>query len=514
MNALSHEALQLLDFLCAVHARRGMRVKRLKRFADSVRVERLRDAALIRWHSLEPTPWAFHDWQTRQSCAENQTERKCLLETPAQLPALAGPSEPPAPAAVDGGGGADARCGAASPPNARGFYSDTAPRQLLREIELFCAEAKMPVTALGRRACADPALCNRLKRAHSVKQSTVEKVRSFIQSARAEAAACPPAPVRAEGPAFSSRTPAHNHKRKGPPTMAERARRFEEQRNNRGTSGDEGRGSTRAPAVGLANGPNDTKRRRPDTAASPRFDEYPGACGTPREGPAAAESTAASRTTGRAPLHGPAVRSCPAPSGLSTRPSGAELADSLVRWCEGSGASQIRLSLHLFGSQSGIRTLRESKRPKQATIDKVTAFLANPVAPERLPERPRPRCSARRSSYSANTAGSERGAKIAAAIRRGIRKQAAKALDAGEDGRNAAVRGAMIEIAEQRADQARLADPVEQAKLLIRRSGYRCFDARVELGEKKGKGKFFVGSRLVDEVGLFAFAERLKARAA
>jgi hypothetical protein len=448
MNALSHEALQLLDFLCAVHAQRGMRVKRLKRFADNVRAERLRDAALIRWHSLEPTPWAFHDWLTRQSCAENETERKCLLETPAQLPALAGPSEPPAPAAVDGGGGADARCGAASPPNARGFYSDTAPRQLLREIELFCAEAKMPVTALGRRACADPDLCNRLRRAHSVKQSTVDRVRSFIQSARAEAAACPPAPVRAEGPAFSSRTPAHNHKRRGPPTMEERARRFEEQRHSPG------------------------KHARADRGAG---DE---------------------------------------PRPLSTRPSGAELADSLVRWCEGSGASQIRLSLHLFGSQSGIRTLRESKRPKQTTIDKVTVFLADPVAPERLPERPRPRGSVRRSTYSANTAGSERGAKIAAAIRRGIRKQAAKALDAGEDGRNAAVRGAMVEIAEQRADQARLADPVEQAKLLIRRSGYRCFDARVELGEKKGKGKFFVGSRLVDEAGLFAFAERLKARAA
>jgi hypothetical protein len=450
MNALSHEELRLLDFLCAVHAQRGMRVKRLKRFADNVRAERLRDAALIRWHSLEPTPWAFHDWQTRQSCAENQTERKCLLETPAQLPALAGPSEPPAPAAVDGGGGADARCGAASSPDARGFYSDTAPRQLLREIELFCAEAKMPVTALGKRACADPALCNRLRRAHSVSQSTVDKVRSFIQSARAEAAACPPAPVRAEGPAFSSRTPAHNHKRKGPPTMAERARRFEEQRHS--------------PA----------RHARADSGAG---DE---------------------------------------PRPLSTRPSGAEIADSLVRWCEGSGASQIRLSLHLFGSQSGIRTLRESKRPKRATIDRIAAFLADPVDPGDLPARPPQPYRAPR--LNPNTAGSTAGARIAAGIKRSIRKKAAAALDAGispaHAGNNSAIRGAMIEVAENRAAQARSLDPVEQAKTLIRQRGYPCFDARVSLGERNGKGKFFIGNRLVDEDGLMEYADRLRARAA
>lgn len=65
-------------------------------------------------------------------------------------------------------------------------------------------------------------------------------------------------------------------------------------------------------------------------------------------------------------------------------PTGAELADQLVRYAESHGLALIRVGDHLFGgNKSGIGKLRKTKRPIRRTIDRVTAFLAAPP-PEEL----------------------------------------------------------------------------------------------------------------------------------
>lgn len=60
--------------------------------------------------------------------------------------------------------------------------------------------------------------------------------------------------------------------------------------------------------------------------------------------------------------------------------------------------------------------------------------------------------------------------------------------------------------AEQASALHRATDPVEQAKLVIRRAGWACFEAAITRPEYHGQ--FFIGSRLVTREGLLEFAER------
>lgn len=60
--------------------------------------------------------------------------------------------------------------------------------------------------------------------------------------------------------------------------------------------------------------------------------------------------------------------------------------------------------------------------------------------------------------------------------------------------------------AEIEANHFREADPVEQAKRVIRAQRFACFEA--EITRPAEHGKFFIGSRLVTKAELFAFARR------
>jgi hypothetical protein len=261
--------------------------------------------------------------------------------------------------------------------------------------------------------------------------------------------------------------------------------------------------------------------RPPLTDADLAFEfEYQGAPESAREalsvpllGGTEAEQSAR-RIEDRAPHDEPAaVRNCPPPSPAhhqaplaERRPSGAELADQLERWARASDAPIIRVSLFLFNSQSGIRSLRDSKHPKDSTIAKVRAFFESPPAIEELPERP----PQNRPPYVPKQPSND-GARAAAAVRQAQTSRARNWLDSGKTIADAPP-SMKIEIRAEltrRAEQARRADPVEQAKLIIRRkTRLPVFGAEVTDGPK---GKFFIGRRLVTEKELLAEARRLDA---
>lgn len=156
MIALSPEAVQLLDFLCAArHA--DCRVTRLKTYALNVRARNLRELGYVIPASFEPCPVAYREW----------LGRKLLRETP------------PQPKAVTDGGG-DARHAVSPSPCGRwGPGSDTKPRQLLDEVLAFCERHRISRSAFGKFV-NQPDLAARLRVQKIVTQTTVDKVRAFI----------------------------------------------------------------------------------------------------------------------------------------------------------------------------------------------------------------------------------------------------------------------------------------------------------------------------------------------
>jgi hypothetical protein len=101
-------------------------------------------------------------------------------------------------------------------------------------------------------------------------------------------------------------------------------------------------------------------------------------------------------------------------------------------------------------------------------------------------------------------------ARVVAGIKRAVRQKAQEALDAGTPAHKAGnvhVRSAMLDIERRRVEDARLADPLEQAKTVIRQGGWACFAAVIGGGPV---GHFFIGNRVVTETELLAFAERLR----
>lgn len=105
-----------------------------------------------------------------------------------------------------------------------------------------------------------------------------------------------------------------------------------------------------------------------------------------------------------------------------------------------------------------------------------------------------------------------RGFRHAAAVNRGHEQAAAALVDAGVDpaSQNSLMSARMRAIIGRRESEARLSDPIEQAKTIIRRRRYSVFNAEVTLGEA-GKGKFFIGNKLVSEAELLAMAARMAA---
>jgi hypothetical protein len=92
------------------------------------------------------------------------------------------------------------------------------------------------------------------------------------------------------------------------------------------------------------------------------------------------------------------------------------------------------------------------------------------------------------------------GSRHSAAVARGREQQAAALVDAGKDPskQSSTVANQMREIIRRRADEARAADPIEQAKLALRKRGRIVFDASVDGGRK---GRFFVSGQNHPETG-------------
>jgi hypothetical protein len=90
------------------------------------------------------------------------------------------------------------------------------------------------------------------------------------------------------------------------------------------------------------------------------------------------------------------------------------------------------------------------------------------------------------------------------------RKRNAAGLSSGEKGINVHVRMAQRAIADQDAEAARMADPVEQAKIVLRKRFSPVVSAEI-LDPPGPKGMFLVGRKLVDKAELLAMAEQLAA---
>jgi hypothetical protein len=95
-----------------------------------------------------------------------------------------------------------------------------------------------------------------------------------------------------------------------------------------------------------------------------------------------------------------------------------------------------------------------------------------------------------------------------AAVRRGQEHEAGKRLDAGLTGRNSVERTLMASIERRREQDARLADPIEQAKAILRKRYSPVVGAEVVDGPK---GHFVVGRKLVTEKELLAMARAMAA---
>lgn len=175
--------------------------------------------------------------------------------------------------------------------------------------------------------------------------------------------------------------------------------------------------------------------------------------------------------------------------------SGSDLVDQLEAFIARHRLSKTRVSLKLFGSRAQINQVR-AVTPHQKTIDKVLAFLAAPPdddlkAIARTIQRP---ARIDRPAAGDAVANARRGVRL----RQTAKTEAQRILAADPDaksGRNASVTSAIGAIREQQASAARAADPIEQAKLALRRRGRVVFNACVHGGRK---GRFIV-SGLRDE---------------
>lgn len=201
-------------------------------------------------------------------------------------------------------------------------------------------------------------------------------------------------------------------------------------------------------------------------------------------------------------------------------PSGADLAAQIDALLDRDPSiSKSAIGVALTGSPGGVERLRKVARPHAATIAKVAQLLADPPRSQAVDRLPRPYCKdpgsctapsrgpCRRCFVKTHARGSDR-------IRRSVRESAQRRIDQGLPAGSAAsasVRVTQLAIQAQRATEARQADPVEQAKAILRRRFSPVCDAAVTGGPE---GHFTVGRKIVDRPELLAMAARLAAVAA
>lgn len=140
-------------------------------------------------------------------------------------------------------------------------------------------------------------------------------------------------------------------------------------------------------------------------------------------------------------------------------------------------------------------------------------FARSPAAPvaSKVNKPPRPR----RAAPCASSNEKLQFQRQAQQAMRTNRKAAEAFLDSGKSSSDATSVSMKIEarkVEVRRAEEARLADPIEQAKIYIRRrTGKAVFGAEVTLGEK-GKGKFVVGLITMSQKEMLDYASKLRAR--
>lgn len=192
---------------------------------------------------------------------------------------------------------------------------------------------------------------------------------------------------------------------------------------------------------------------------------------------------------GRRPTHEMAVRvrefmAKPPPE----RVSGGQLHQELVDAAARHGVSLTTFCTPLYGRNhhESRRTLRETQCVQQGTAERVRAFIANPPA--------------------AALAGSKRTARAPTRQRAAVMAKAEAHIAAGTMAPAGNVRVVQLSIEAQRAEQARLADPVAQAQLALQRQHRTVYRASVVNRSAK---KFVVSGvkRDVTEQELVALAE-------
>lgn len=179
--------------------------------------------------------------------------------------------------------------------------------------------------------------------------------------------------------------------------------------------------------------------------------------------------------------------------------TGAELAAEIDAFLERTGMGRGRFSNLVFDCGTGLNKLRDVGRPRAETVAKVRAFLANPPpsalasgsagrrVSDRAPLGDR-RYAANReppTDLAAEPVARRKHVRRCDAIRRGIVRAAEERIDAGlpaSAASSANIRTAQRAIEEVRREQARVEDPVEQAKVVLRRRGRVVYAASVAGG--------------------------------
>lgn len=368
---------------------------------------------------------------------------------------------------------------------------DVDGKLILAEIDAFIAREGIPRATFSRQCLGDPKFVGRLvRRNKSVRRASAEKIRAFI--AERDADRIQRFPVVREGqqplleahdpggcapPVYtfppSSETPARSHSEQAMPPEPEAA--------------DDGDGAARLPlapspidlyrevraflatstltqrqfgrmVMGSASWLDNLRRRSfvraeeveraAEIMADPALKNTPGASGTAREAPSVSSSGDASRIEDRAPYHEPVSAVAPT---APARPS-----------------VDIKVNI-------GPR--RDPTQPPETPI------------------------------MDAGDRAREASARHGAAIKRGQEREAAALLDRGIDPstQGSLIANLMRAIQRRRIEEARLLDPVEQAKTILRKRFAPVVGA--EFADPPGrKGTYLVGRRIVSQAELLAMA--------
>lgn len=177
----------------------------------------------------------------------------------------------------------------------------------------------------------------------------------------------------------------------------------------------------------------------------------------------------------------------------------AALAIELEQFIERHDLVQSRVAKLLLGRPDRIADLKCARTIQNDTIEKLRAFMDYPPDFARL----------KRSAPRALPARIQR-ARSPDDVKRRNRKAALKRIAEGKpaSGAGTGLKLAQMAIERQLAEEARLADPLEKAKIKLRKRYSPVCAAEVVGGPK---GKFLVGRRMLSKRELFALAEKLAA---